>query len=267
MFAYFTLFGRQISMYFIMALLGSFAFYFTFRRRCSDNRFRKDQLLHIVLAAAGGGFVGGHLLYFLTRFDLLLSVVKAPSKHINSFVDFLNVLSALTGGMVFYGGLFGALAGGYLYCRALKLDFRLYLDAATPAIPLFHAFGRIGCFFGGCCYGVQSHTGVRFPYSMTADPTKTYFPIQIVEAFFNLLLFVFLLYISGKITEKGVLFWIYGVCYSLIRFSDEFFRGDDVRGKILLLSTSQIISILFFAVSLIMIVRIRRQSENIKKQE
>lgn len=260
MFPYFTVFGRKISMYLIMALLGATAFYFVFQSRCRDKRFRRDQLLHIVLAAAGGGFVGGHILYFLTRLDYLIEVIKSPAKYIGSFNGFLNVTSSLIGGMVFYGGLFGALVGGYLYARALKLDFWLYVDAATPSIPLFHVFGRIGCLLGGCCYGFESTFGVHLPYSMNADPTKTYFPIQVVEAFLNLLLFVFLLLISKKVTKKGAMFWIYGISYSVIRFIDEFFRGDKERGILFVLSTSQIISIIFFAVSVFMLRRIYRKT-------
>ena len=28
-------------------------------------------------------------------------------------------------------------------------------NVAVPAMPLFHAFGRVGCFLTGCCYGKE----------------------------------------------------------------------------------------------------------------
>ena len=61
------------------------------------------------------------------------------------------------GGMTFIGGLIGGTViflAVYFILRK-KLDGRLVdaLSMIPCAILIAHAFGRIGCFFAGCCYG------------------------------------------------------------------------------------------------------------------
>lgn len=60
------------------------------------------------------------------------------------------------------GGLFGALLMVYLICRIRKQNFADLSDILTVGIPLFHCFGRVGCFFAGCCYGVESNSWIAF---------------------------------------------------------------------------------------------------------
>ena len=70
-----------------------------------------------------------------------------------------------SGGWVVYGGILGGIFGGWVYCRMKKLDFPAYFNMLIPTVVLAQAFGRIGCFFAGCCYGVPttSSLGVTFP--------------------------------------------------------------------------------------------------------
>ena len=65
----------------------------------------------------------------------------------------------LSGGFVFYGGLFGALAAVWLFCRRRKVPFSQLGADLVPAVPLFHTFGRVGCFLAGCCYGIPAPAG------------------------------------------------------------------------------------------------------------
>jgi phosphatidylglycerol:prolipoprotein diacylglycerol transferase len=73
------------------------------------------------------------------------------------------------------------------------------LDIATPAIPLFHFFGRMGCFFAGCCFGIESSFGYTFRYSIIKEANGiNRFPVQLLEALVNLLLF----FIKDILTKK-----------------------------------------------------------------
>ena len=72
------------------------------------------------------------------------------------------------------------------------------------------------------------------------------FPVQLVEAGFNLLLFVVLAWLLKKGLCKGKLFLLYLLAYSAGRFVLEFWRGDAYRGFLFGVSTSQWISILLF---------------------
>lgn len=140
-------------------------------------------------------------------------------------------------GIVFYGGLLGFL----LYCglllpKLLPRGYKRVQPLGTLSIPLFHGFARIGCYFGRCCYGLVCHNGLWEGFF------EHRLPVQLLESGFNFLLFALLLglYLKGK---RRQLTDIYLLCYSVFRFCIEFFRGDEIRGFIGLLSFSQWVSI------------------------
>jgi len=60
-------------------------------------------------------------------------------------------------GFVFFGGLAGALIAGAVFAAVRRLDFVRGADYFAVALPLGHSFGRVGCFFAGCCHGRDGH--------------------------------------------------------------------------------------------------------------
>jgi phosphatidylglycerol:prolipoprotein diacylglycerol transferase len=68
----------------------------------------------------------------------------------------LNILHLWRGGLVFQGGLVGVGLAVIVFCRIKHLDLRKTGDWIAPASALGHAFGRIGCFLAGCCYGTPT---------------------------------------------------------------------------------------------------------------
>jgi prolipoprotein diacylglyceryl transferase len=60
---------------------------------------------------------------------------------------------SLREGFVFYGGLIVATLTAAAYTTVKKLPFFRVADIFAPSLALGHAFGRLGCFFNGCCYG------------------------------------------------------------------------------------------------------------------
>jgi phosphatidylglycerol:prolipoprotein diacylglycerol transferase len=125
-------------------------------------------------------------------------------------------------------------------------------------------FGRFGCFFAGCCYGSPCHTsiGITFTDSHSLAPLGvSLYPTQLFEAggeFVNFLI-LFTLYRYRKF--DGQVFWAYPALYSILRFIVEFFRGDTARGVYFggAISTSQIVSIVMFVVSLVMLWQLGRK--------
>jgi len=77
----------------------------------------------------------------------------------------LSVFSIWEGGLEFYGGLL-AMVVILIYLRYHKLPIRHYLDIFAIGLMLALAFGRIGCFLNGCCFGKPTNLpwGVCFPY-------------------------------------------------------------------------------------------------------
>ena len=247
--------GRDFPMYGLCAFVGLlFAaglLVLTLRKR---RDYSKIHIVNIPLAATVGAFLGAHLVYFVTRFDYFLRSLQHLDVVFASWDNFWAVFQEMFGGMVFYGGLLGAILAAFIYCKAAKVDFSLYADIFAPAIPLFHAFGRIGCVFAGCCYGMEASWGLTYPVGhndLTVAVTRL--PVPLIEAGCNLLLMAVLLILQHQHLKKGSLLAIYFIVYAAVRFADEFFRGDTIRGILFGLSTSQWISIVVLLLGIYML--------------
>jgi phosphatidylglycerol:prolipoprotein diacylglycerol transferase len=81
-----------------------------------------------------------------------------------------NMINLRSGGLTYYGGFLLAFPTLLIYGRLKKVPLALGMDIMAPAIMLGLAFGRIGCFLNGCCYGAQCDLpwAVRFPYYSNA---------------------------------------------------------------------------------------------------
>lgn len=180
--------------------------------------------------------IGSRLFFFFSRIPWLL----------NHF-SLSNLLSSiLSGGLVFYGGLIGFLVGIYCYCKRKNIEKKKVFDLVVPGIPLFHIFGRIGCFLAGCCYGAN----LDQPLTIFGAFTIERIPIQIVESIFNIILFIVIMIIQKRHPTINIL-RIYMLSYATFRFIAEFFRGDEERGYFIGISTSQLISIVIIMVFII----------------
>ena len=167
------------------------------------------------------------------------------------------------GEIVFYGGLLGGIVGILIYKKWFKIKVKDIVNVIAVALPLAHAFGRVGCFFGGCCYGMEvSHShpfAVVFPENpitagLGAPAGVPLLNVQLMEAGFLVLLFGVSLLLFLKFKNKSRAVETYLIAYAVWRFVIEFFRGDRVRGIYFGLSTSQYISIALFAAGVLMIV-------------
>ena len=114
------------------------------------------------------------------------------------------------------------------------------VKVAPVAITIGHAFGRIGCFLAGCCYGKTTNTFLDM-YFPSLD--KSVLPTQLYEAIFLFILSGVLFFLLFKFNFKYT-FVVYLTSYSIWRFVIEFFRDDPRGGFIPFLSPSQFWSIL-----------------------
>jgi phosphatidylglycerol:prolipoprotein diacylglycerol transferase len=136
------------------------------------------------------------------------------------------------------------------------------IDVIAIGIPLGHAFGRLGCFFYGCCYGkpTDSFIGVLFPPDSAAGYLGVkVIPTQLISSFFLFVLFFILLFLRKKKRFDGQIALSYIILYSIFRFLIEFFRGDP-RGTFLHLSTSQFISLILVVISAFAWIGCRRRA-------
>ena len=159
MFPTFEIFGKEIGMYGVMTIIGA-AFcvlvgYFLIKK---FGITWMDMAL-VMIAALIGILVVSHIVYGISNIPKLAVIIQNIGKL--TFIQFITLLGECFGGMVFYGGFIGGALG--VIKKKKKIDKSLntneFLDIYAVLIPLFHTFGRIGCFLGGCCYGIESDFG------------------------------------------------------------------------------------------------------------
>lgn len=242
MLPFIKIFGYQISTYGLMAMLGLVAAYvYTKLALPTKNRIGGDIELTMVWGIVGT-FAGAKLAYLLRELPQLHRELPQLLSNPEVFLQ-----KYLLGGFIFYGGLAGALAAAFLYWRKNKLDCEMMTAYMLPVVPLIHGFGRIGCFCAGCCYGVETSSaliGVRFSASTIAPNDCYLLPVQLYEAVFELLLFVYLLRKQKRGAGGYKMLYAYLTLYSAARFILEFLRGDTERGFIAGLSTSQMLALI-----------------------
>ena len=231
----FTVFGLTIPMYGVMSATGMLAAFILLAMTRKYTRFSEDHVLSVIIWAVISGFLGAKILYWLVEWK---QVVADPS--------FL--LHTLREGFVFYGSLIGGLIGVGIFAARKKLPFFAFTDYTIPGLVLGQAFGRVGCHFAGCCYGMECETpiSVVFPAGGAAPAGIPLLPTQLMEASFLALLTILLVVLLKKKKPFGTVSGWYMVLYGAWRFGIEFFRSDE-RGFVGALSTSQFISIFVFA--------------------
>lgn len=197
-----------------------------------------------------GAFIGAKLLFIIVSWQEIIRLK-------------LTVLQVIQGGFVFYGGLLGGIVGLLIYAKQFKENFFKYADIFAIVLPLGHAFGRVGCLFAGCCYGIEYDGFGGIIYHSAVDVNTpigiSLLPIQGIESILLLALFLCLCILRKKVgSGKYVLSYASG--YAFLRFVLEFLRGDIERGVVLGISTSQWISIgILVVVSIVMFCNLRKK--------
>lgn len=242
-------YGLMIGIGFILALfLGEY--------RAKKKGMKEEAIIDLAIIAAVGGFLGAKILYIIV-----------------SFKEFLQNPLAVIGseGFVVYGGIISGVLCCMLYCKVKKLKFLDYFDIVMPEVALAQAFGRIGCFLAGCCYGrpTDSVFGVVFPEDSLAPAGIKLIPTQLISAAGDFAIAIILIILADVVFKKakecslktktgfgmvsGDIGCIYMFLYGIGRFLVEFLRND-VRGTVGNLSTSQFISLFIVAGSIILYV-------------
>ena len=225
---------------------------------------RKD-LSNLLLLLMVSGVVGSRVAYVIEHWRAEFAANP------------LQVVRVDQGGLMFYGGFILAFLVFFAWCF-LKRERPLRLaDLLAAAIPLGHAFGRIGCFFYGCCYGRDSDAwcAVTFPAGSPSwfehgRRMVSVLPTQLFEAAALLALFGALMWVwfrvrhgnavAGRKFGDGVVLGAYLCGYAVIRFGIEYLRGDP-RAVVGPCSISQAISIGMAGLGLLFVIRSTREKE------
>ncbi len=184
-------------------------------RRAKNEGLKPEQITDLGVWLIVAGMLGGKVFHIVFFWDEFITGWRTEG------------IKSLREGFVFYGGLIGASLATILYTRLKQLPLWKIADACAPSVALGHAFGRLGCFFNGCCFGKAGTLpwGVRFP-----EPHFTYgypvHPTQLYEAVGNIAIFLGLTAFYRHKRFDGRVWWMYVLSYGVLRFIVEFFRGD-----------------------------------------
>ena len=205
----------NIHMYGIMIAIGvlcAFATLFAVAKKKSiDGKFT-DFVFYNGLVSIAVGFGSAAL------FQAVYDYIEDPSARFH-----------FNGGLTFIGGLIGGVICFLLIYALCRKNYtaRLYqtISILPCSILIAHAFGRVGCFFAGCCYGKETDSllGVQFP-----DLPNPVHPTQLYEAAFLFVMFAICLYLMIKKDFKHS-HSVYLITYGIFRFFLEHVR-DDHRG-------------------------------------
>jgi phosphatidylglycerol:prolipoprotein diacylglycerol transferase len=176
---------------------------------------------------------------------LLFALAGARAMYIyNEPKEFnLDAFRSWQSGFVLYGGLILGFVGGVVYGFIRKRPILLHADIVAPSILLGIAFGRIGCFLNGCCFGKTTEFFLGVPYPRDTPPynkqlqdkaidfdwtwSKPVHAVQLYEAAAMIALFFVLSKLWQKNPKPGIVITLTGLAYAVWRFLIEFMRNDD----------------------------------------
>ncbi len=220
--------------YGVMVAIGFMVATFFIYKAAPSFGFDKNKVIDINIISLIAGIIGARALYVILN---LSYYAREP----------LEVLYISRGGLVWYGGFLASCVSMFLYSRAAGYNFWSLLDLMVPYVALAQAFGRIGCFLNGCCYGIRSPDSYPLKVLYPGEGFPRH-PTQLYSAVVLFTLFILLKAWQDRRRFNGEIFLGYCILYSAERFAMEFLRGDNPK-FVLGLTISQEISIAVFAAS------------------
>jgi phosphatidylglycerol:prolipoprotein diacylglycerol transferase len=222
------------------------------RRRGLDE----DKLVSVIVVTLIASILGARVLYVL--------------EHIEDYRGHWGgVLAVWQGGLTLYGGIIAGTLAGLWTARRMGMPMWQVADSLAPSIALGTAFGRVGCYLNGCCYGKPTGAswGVVYPPDSFAGlefGEVHLHPAQLYFAAAGLVLFLVLWILRKRLTVPGHLFWTFVLLFTLVRVGLDFFRAYEPGTSIatiggLEVTESQLVSLAMALFAVLMIFRLGRE--------
>jgi len=183
------------------------------------------------------GIVGARLLHLIRYHDRAFARCQSLQDYLLAAVNLPD------GGLVLHGGIALAAVVYVLHCRKHHISPLKYGDAVIPALFVGIAFGRVGCFLNGCCFGGVTTLpwGVSFPQGSVPwkeyvergllDPgsacTAPLHPTQLYSVIDGLLLALITTVYYRYRRGDGSVIALGAIAYSMTRFFIESLRTDE----------------------------------------
>lgn len=258
----FEVFGFEITIYGILIAAGMLLGIFFAVLEARRNHEDADACLDLAIVTLLTGVIGARLFY----------VIFSWSLYKNDPGQILNIRS---GGLMFYGALFGGVLGGVLYCHIRRKSFWQMADIACIGVLIGQIIGKWGSFFNREAFGEYADNILSMQLPLTAvragevttkmrENLETIGsstcilvqPLFLYESLWCLLLLLLLTVRLRKKRFQGEIFLRYLAGYGLGRFVIQWFRTDKIFFPGTEMDVSLIISgILFVACTVIVTVR------------
>jgi phosphatidylglycerol---prolipoprotein diacylglyceryl transferase len=219
-------FGVMMALAFISA---GFIAHWQFKKR----GVTPDFIYILLIAAIVGGLLGSKINY------LILHPSEWPG----------NLLSG--GGLVWFGGLLGAIIAVVIVTKLSKERLAAIMDAGALAVSVGYAVGRIGCFLRGDDYGLPTNLpwGMSFPNGLPPTTVRVH-PTQLYESAASLVIFALLLWVfSPRFKREGPLIFVYAILAGIERLLVEIIRTNTHYA--LGLTVQQYVAIVMIAVGIV----------------
>jgi phosphatidylglycerol---prolipoprotein diacylglyceryl transferase len=229
----------QIRYYGIIYIMGFIIGYFFLKRLVKEQHIHiKDEcILDYIIAIAFGSLIGARLFY---------CIIYNPFYYLSRPWEIIFIWH---GGLSFHGGIIGSAIAVYLFCKKHKLNVPQIADMTVIPLAIALSFGRVANFINGELVGRLTSVAWCFEFP-NAEGCRH--PSQLYESIKNMFIFFTLWTIRGKKYKQGVLFGIFIVMYSGLRFFIEFLREPDFHiGFILGMTLGQILSLMMLIFGII----------------
>jgi phosphatidylglycerol:prolipoprotein diacylglycerol transferase len=256
-----------IHWYGVMMALAFLAGLWTAMRRARRANIPGERIADLALWLMVGAIVGARFVYVTTYW-----------REEFAGQPWTEIFAVWHGGLVYYGGLIGAVMAGAIYLFWKQLPFWKTADVLAPSVALGNVFGRAGCLLNGCCYGRPTDVpwAIRFPNGSYAwsqqfheglvgptAPSLPVHPTEIYDGLLNLALYFFLAWLFRRKKFDGQVFASYLIGYAIARGISEAFRGDySPLHYHFGLTPGQVVGIPVFIVGLLLAIVLSRRGES-----
>jgi phosphatidylglycerol:prolipoprotein diacylglycerol transferase len=201
----------EVTSFGVLVAIGALVGLWILRRELARSRLSPDAL-DAAIAGVVGGLAGAKLLWV--------------AEHVSE-EPLLDLLLS-RGGMSWFGGFAGGVLAGLAVMQWKRLPKMAVFAAATPALALGHAIGRIGCFLVGDDYGRPSNLpwAIAFPQGLPPTTVPVH-PTQLYEAAALVPLAILLFRWRRQGRPDVFVLSCYLMLAGAIRFLIEFVRVND----------------------------------------
>ena len=263
----FSVFGFQIAFYGLIIGLGVICGVLMAVHIAKLEKMDSDIIFYFSIYAVIFSVIGARLYYVIFSWDLYKN-------------NLLSIFNTRQGGLAIYGGVLGAFATLFVYCRIKKISPYQIGDCGVYGLVLGQIIGRWGNFFNREAFGsfTDSLFAMRLPLDavrtkdiaqshldgmaqMASDGAVVNFiqvhPTFLYEGVWNLCLLLVMLFWHRHKKYHGQMCLVYLGGYGLGRFFVEGLRTDQLLIPHTQIAVSQVLAIVMFVFAVVLNAYIR----------